>query len=187
MYNKLIYELVAKINPIDEIERNHQIDVLQWIDSGAELCRKQKPALPPKRLVSYVLLLDVYKNLLLLVDHKKALLWLPPGGHVDINEHPVDTAHRELKEELGVKLPLLHTKPLFLSVTETVGLTAGHVDVSLWYVFSADSSKDYIFETDEFAKIRWFSLSDLPLEKSDPHMSRFIKKLGKHLDQNNLL
>ena len=116
---KIIYDLVASICPLDKLEREHQEDVLQWIDSGVELCRLEKPAVPPKHLVSYFILLDIENQKLLLVDHKKALLWLPAGGHVEPGEHPTDTAHRELEEELGVSLPLLQPDPLFLTVTET--------------------------------------------------------------------
>ena len=34
------------INPLDEIELAAKTDVLAWIDSGVELCRLQKPAVP---------------------------------------------------------------------------------------------------------------------------------------------
>ena len=42
-----------------------------------------------------------------------------------LTKHPKDSAHRDLNEELGVELPLLQSDPLFLTVTETVGTTAG--------------------------------------------------------------
>ena len=36
------------------------------------------------------------------MDHKKAELWLPSGGHVEIDEDPTDTVTRECMEELSV-------------------------------------------------------------------------------------
>ena len=179
MYRKKIRELVVNINPFDQLERKHQEDTIEWIDSGAPLCRIQKPSTPPKHLVSYFVLVDLDKEMLLLVDHKKALLWLPSGGHVEPNEDPTDTAHRELNEELNVALPLWQPTPLFLTVTETVGKTAGHIDVSLWYVYTADSTTHLSYDTEEFHEIRWFPISDLPLSRSDPHLSRFRDKLGR--------
>ena len=38
----------------------------------------------------------------LLVNHINAGLWLPPGGHVEPDEHPAQTASREALEELGI-------------------------------------------------------------------------------------
>lgn len=38
---------VERIDPLDEIEAQAKRDVLEWIDSGAELCRREKPASRP--------------------------------------------------------------------------------------------------------------------------------------------
>src|SRR5258706_5075312 len=38
-----------------------------------------------------------------IVDHKKSSLWLFPGGHVDKGELPLQTAIREIGEELGIQ------------------------------------------------------------------------------------
>ena len=46
-----------------------------------------KPATPPKHLVSYVVPTDPETGDILLVDHRNAQLWIPPGGHVDPGEH----------------------------------------------------------------------------------------------------
>jgi len=53
-----------------------------WIDSGAQIFRLMKPETPDPHLVAYFLLLDPAQKKVLLVDHKKAGLWLPSGGHV---------------------------------------------------------------------------------------------------------
>jgi 8-oxo-dGTP diphosphatase len=63
---------VASIEPFDPIERVHRDDALAWIDSGVELCRIQKPATPPKHLVSYFALVD--HEHVLLVDQECAAL-----------------------------------------------------------------------------------------------------------------
>ena len=145
---------IELISPLDKIERDTKADVLSWIDSGVEICRIEKPDIPPKHLISYFLLVD--GDFILLVDHINAELWLPTGGHVEPNEHPRVTALREAKEELSIDGEFLQDKPLFLTVTETVGKTAGHTDVSLWYVLSGDRSDDFVFDKSEFHSIQWF-------------------------------
>lgn len=172
-----IHRLVASIVPHDELEQAHINDTLYWIQSGAPIFRIQKPDIPNKHLVSYFVLFDEQYKKILLVDHKKAQLWLPSGGHVEINENPKTTAQRECLEELGVHAEFWTPDPIFLTATITVGLTAGHTDVSLWYVLKGDSQTQYQFDQDEFNAIRWFSLDDIPYDKSDPHMKRFIEKL----------
>ena len=170
-----IREEVERIEPLDALEQEAKNDVLAWIDSGAELCRLEKPATPPKHLISYFAIVD--DEHVLLVDHINAELWLPAGGHVDPGEHPRDTALREAKEELSLDGEFLKEGPVFLTITETVGKTAGHTDVSLWYVLRGDRRSNLVFDHSEFLDAKWFHRSEVPLDRADPHLSRFLKKL----------
>lgn len=166
---------VQQIQPLDALEQSHLDQTLDWIDSGAELCRIAKPATPPRHLVSYFAVVDT--GHLLLVDHRNAQLWLPTGGHVEPGEHPRDTVVRELKEELGLT-PLQPVEaPLMITCTTTIGLTAGHTDVSLWYVVHASRSQPLHFDAGEFNAVRWFRFDEVPFGRSDPHMRRFVAKL----------
>lgn len=167
-------ELTA-IEPLDELEAEHIVDAIAWVESGVELCRIAKPATPPKHLVSYFAVVD--GGYILLVDHRNAQLWLPTGGHVEPGEHPRQTVLRELDEELGLVPAHPVGSPLMVTCTTTVGLTAGHVDVSLWYAVHASRSQPLVFDQQEFCAVQWFRLDDVPFERSDPHMRRFIAKL----------
>jgi 8-oxo-dGTP diphosphatase len=114
---------LAAIEPFDALESEHLADALAWVDSGVGLVRVEKPATPPKHLVSYFAVVDVDR--VLLVDHKNAGLWLPAGGHVEAGEHPRQTVERELQEELGFTTEHPIEAPLMVTCTTTVGLTAG--------------------------------------------------------------
>ena len=166
---------LESIEPLDALEREHRANALAWIASGAELFRVAKPATPLKHLVSYFAVIDGER--ILLVDHKNAQLWLPAGGHVEPQEHPRQTVARELAEELGLVSPHPIEAPVMVTCTSTVGLTAGHTDVSLWYVVRADHRQALKYDESEFKAVRWFPFTDVPLERSDPHMSRFLSKL----------
>ena len=170
-----IREEVAAIVPLDELERSQLADTLAWIDSGAELFRLARPATPPKHLVAYFVVVD--DGHMLLVDHRNAQMWLPPGGHVDPGEYPRTTVLRELAEELGLSPMHAIAAPLMLTVTSTVGLSAGHTDVSLWYVLHADRRQTITWDENEFSGIRWFACDDVPFERSEPHLRRFLAKL----------
>jgi 8-oxo-dGTP diphosphatase len=44
--------------------------------------------------------------------HKKLQLWLPPGGHVDPDEDPVQAVVREVREETGIAAEVIPHGPL---------------------------------------------------------------------------
>jgi len=175
---QLIRSEIEAIVPLDGLEAAHRADALVWVDSGAPLCRTAKPATPPKHLVSYFAVVD--GNGMLLVDHRNAELWLPAGGHVEPGEHPRATVVRELQEELGLTAAHDIGPPLMITSATTVGQTAGHTDVSLWYVVRAERAQPTSYDEGEFKAVRWFDFDAVPHERSDPHLRRFLKKLVAH-------
>lgn len=181
-----IEKSIEALTPFDSLESQHRQDALEWIQSGADLFRIKKPDLPPKHLVSYFVVIDPIQKNMLLVDHIKAQLWLPTGGHVELDEDPKETVKREINEELHMKAVFLHshTSPFFITVTETVGLTPGHTDVSLWYLLRG-SIHDFIdYDRTEFNDIEWFSFKEILEADSvifDPQLQRFTQKLIAYL------
>ncbi|MGA7870495.1 MAG: NUDIX domain-containing protein [Candidatus Binatus sp.] len=175
-----IAEIIATIEPLDELEREHRDSTIEWIRSGAPIFRTKKPDVPPKHLVSYFALVDEQRSELLLVDHKLADLWLPSGGHVEPDEDPMATVVRELSEELNLDAEFILPDPLFITVTPTRKV-GGHTDVSLWYVLRGDNSRAIEFDRGEFHGVRWFGFDEIPSERSDPHMRRFVTKLRASL------
>lgn len=48
----------------------------------------------------------------LLRKHDKYKMWLPPGGHIELDEDPSEAAIREAKEEVGLDVTLSGITPL---------------------------------------------------------------------------
>ena len=166
---------ITGIVPFDAAERDVISDTLKWLDSGAEILPWEKPAIPPKHLVSYFLLVD--DDHVLLVDHINAGLWLPSGGHVEPGEHPKATVEREIVEELGIPARFASPDPQFITATTTVGSTPDHVDVSLWYVVLGDRSKPLDYDRTEFNQERWFPRNNVPQDGCEPELGRFLAKM----------
>lgn len=82
------------------------------------------------------------------------------------------------REELGLELDGGADAPLMVTISETVGITAGHTDVSLWYVVNADRCDGLEFDAEEFHGVQWFHFSEAPVCRSDPHLRRFLGKLA---------
>ncbi|HEY5695372.1 MAG TPA: NUDIX domain-containing protein [Candidatus Saccharimonadales bacterium] len=177
---------VGGINPYDSLEQEHINDVREWLGSGTNPFRLKKPDIPPKHLVSYFVLVDPDHRSILLVDHIKAQLWLPSGGHVKLNESPQDAVIREAEEEFSIKANFLRSndKPFFVTVTQTVGLTPGHTDVSLWFLLRGGVHERMHYDRSEFTDIEWYTFDEIlqtdPLI-FDPHLQRFTAKLANYL------
>ena len=176
---KILSKLIQNISPFDDVEKGHIADALAWMASGAEVYKIKGPAIPPKHLTAYGVLIDKGAKKILLVDHIKAELWLPAGGHVDRDEHPRATVAREIQEELGIVVEFLSDDPVFLTETVTVGKTAGHTDVCFWYALRGDETQAIVYDTKEFNGYRWFGFDEILQEEKpifDVQMKRFLRK-----------
>lgn len=175
-----IKNLIASIVPFDGLEQSNITDSIHWISSGVEIFRIKGPDIPPKHLVVYFVLIDEKVKKFLLIDHIKAKLWLPPGGHVEKDEDPDETVKREIQEELGVEAQFIVNNPFFITVTETVNIDAGHTDVSLWYILRGNSTKQVDYDKKEINGYKWFLFEEILKLNNygfDPQMRRFTKKL----------
>lgn len=184
---RVVRDLAAGVVTFDDREAADQAWILDWVDSGAELFRLQKPVTPPEHLAVYAALLDEDDKSVLLVDHVKARLWLMPGGHVDPDEDPREAVVRELAEELKIG-PSFHPQfgdaPFFLTVTQTVP-PHPHTDVTFWMVFSLARDTPLVADPEEFSGVRWFRLDEPATWEGqgfDPQMHRFLAKLSSALE-----
>jgi 8-oxo-dGTP diphosphatase len=177
----LVAGLVAAVRPFDPRETADQADILGWIASGQPLFRITPPDDPPKHLVVYFVPVDAARRCLLLGDHRKSGLLLPPGGHVEDGEDPRQAVTREAREELGLDArfhPRLGAAPLFLTVTPTTGPNR-HLDVSLWFVLDVDREAPLRPDPREFSRVRWLGVDeDFAAGTCDPEMGRFTRKLA---------
>ncbi|MEO7261622.1 MAG: NUDIX domain-containing protein [Jatrophihabitantaceae bacterium] len=177
-----VRDLIAGLTPVDPLEAAHRRRTLSWMDNTDDVFRRTQPRTPSPHLVSYFLLVDHDAGSLLLVDHIRAGLWLPSGGHVEPGEHPVLTVRRELREELGISAefsPLTGERPMFLSVTETARPIDKHTDVSLWFILCGKVGQPLTPDPREFRGVRWWTRAEVDeadQAQFDPHLGRMLTK-----------
>jgi 8-oxo-dGTP diphosphatase len=180
-----IRALVARLVPVDMVEDEHRRQALAWLDSTGDVFRRVKPCTPSPHLVSYFLLIDHDCGSVLLVDHRKARLWLPSGGYVEPGEHPVATVRREVREELGIEAVfswVTGEQPLFVTVTQTAPAAGRHTDVSLWFVLSFGMGQPLMPDPGEFREARWWTRDDIRQSDPalfDPHLNRMLTKFDR--------
>ena len=112
----------------------------------------------------------------LLIYHKKLQKWLPPGGHVEENETPVEAAKRETLEETGLEIEIIKDENLwiispnassferpYLCLLENIppfGNKPAHQHVDMIYIATPSGGKE-IAELVENGELKWFSQQDL--------------------------
>ena len=136
----------------------------------------------------------VFNEKVLLLFHKKLQLWLPPSGHIELNETPVEGLYREITEETGITREHLtaitpfkdnfelkrddvnRTEPLPFDVDihPLAGTTHRHIDYA--YVFISDTGT--ITREEAAAEhLAWFSPEEV--EKLSP-MPQSIRSRVKY-------
>lgn len=125
----------------------------------------------------------VHNNKVLLQFHHKLHFWIPPGGHIELHERPMEALYREIEEETGLTkdhLTLLlpyqdnlsierednnHAVPVPFDIdTHTVNET-GHKHIDLAYIFASDTGAVRL-EPGGAEKLEWFTLEEI--EKLSP-------------------
>ena len=115
----------------------------------------------------------VHKNKVLLRVHDKFKKWLSVGGHIELDEDPVEAAHREVREEVGLAIELVGDKKLISHVEQghillpPVGLSRhrlskAHEHVTFIYFARAKSTKVKALHTDDKSEeCRWCTREDI--------------------------
>ena len=112
----------------------------------------------------------VHRGKVLLVYHKKYKEWLPIGGHVDLNEDPEQALFKEIREECGLPVRILSTKPsighrgvkpiltpLFMDVHR---ITDTHKHIAFVYFGTTTNARVKLHER-EHREFRWVSKAEL--------------------------
>lgn len=128
--------------------------------------------------------LIVHGEKVLLLFHHKMHLWLPPAGHIELNETPIEAVYREIKEETGLTpqhltmiLPYSENLTIEREKEQNQVLPVpfdmdvytvneeGHRHVDLSYIFRSDTDKVRP-EEGGAEKLEWFTLDEI--EKLSP-------------------
>lgn len=116
----------------------------------------------------------------LLVFHKKQKMWLPIGGHIELDEDPEEALFREVKEECGLDIELMGKKPKFsyrdikffvapkYMDIHMVNNSNNHRHIALEYFAKAKSDSAKLSDS-EHDEIRWFTRKELNESKYKIH------------------
>lgn len=183
----LIIDEINLIEPFDDIEKKYINESIKWIKETESIFRVKYPNDPHKHLVTAYIIYDQNQKKFLLFKHVNAQMWLPGGGHVEINEHPKDAVMREMKEEINMNANFIVNHPVFLSVSQTVNENPPHIDVSLCYLIEGNANQKIDFDRKEFEGYNWYSVSEVANQNTDLGVKRFVEKFKAFADSKWLV
>ena len=142
----------------------------------------------------------VHKNTVLLRMHDKYQKWISVGGHIELDEGPVEAAHREVKEETGLLIELIGNPKVFESKDHTEELLppvalnrhqtnkAGHEHITFVYFARAKSTRiKALYEEDKSEDCRWCTKDDIERMKLRPNVKAYALAALKRLTKDESL
>lgn len=172
MEDKIIQQLM-KIQKRDK-SRNDLNEFILFLKEGKDIYNKNNY---DGHLCGSSWIVDSKEEKALLIHHPKLKKWMQPGGHLEENEIPYETAIRELKEETNININNVRNKKEIL-------IDAGihefkhsskpeHIHYDLRYYFDVNSKKVNI-KSEEGVEIKWVKFQDIPDLDMDGTLTRMV-------------
>ncbi len=115
----------------------------------------------------------VENNKVLLNQHGDTEFWKFCGGRVEDNETLVETAIREVKEEMGLEIKILNAEPFFFYTQKQS--EEGLKDVILAHYLAEKIGE--IKPGEDIREWKWFEINDLPANLA-PNIIPTLKYFG---------
>ena len=138
----------------------------------------------------------VNKNKVLLRIHDKLKIWMSIGGHIELDEDPVEAVVREAKEEVGLDIKVVgEIKPVENEIynyreiiaprhlgRHNIGATHEHV-VFVYYAYSSTQEVKDAHSDHEKSETKWCTMEDLENMDLLPNVrfyaSEALRELGE--------
>lgn len=147
-----------------------------------------------KQIVVTSYVVDLEREALLLVYHRKMQKWLSPGGHLEANEIPEEAAKREVFEETGLNIAFFPDEYIhidrwnarslvrpFLCLLEEIPAYKGepaHQHIDLIFV-GYPVGGELLKNESEIDDLRWFSLAEIESLTPDDQIFAETQQVAK--------
>lgn len=130
----------------------------------------------------------LHQDTALLVEHVKLGWWMPPGGHIDADEDPVQAVLREVREETGLDCEIIapdvfaHDAVQVLPAPFTIlvedvpegGQTVQHIDC-IYVLRPVSDPAALTAQTEEVTGVRWVPVSQVGELCTPPELPSLIR------------
>lgn len=132
----------------------------------------------------------------LLHRHEKLGKWMPPGGHLELNETPPEAARREVREETGLEIEFIEQENLKINGDNAVSFERPFLclleNVPAYKDKPAHQHMDMIYLArplemkDDLGGFRWFIYEELQDLDLFPDVAEVLRLLLKENGLNRL-
>lgn len=136
----------------------------------------------------------LHEDKVLLVENRKAQLFLCPGGHVEPNEDPVTALRRELREEVGLEIEIIADDRFAHSSVKTSPepFTVVMVDIPAHGTEPAHQHIDFVYavrplsldirlQDEELASYRWVSIDEVAQTPTPTEYPDLVMAVAKYV------
>ncbi|MFO0882544.1 MAG: NUDIX domain-containing protein [Candidatus Saccharimonadales bacterium] len=111
----------------------------------------------------------IFDGKVLLVNHPRYSKWIPPGGHIELDEDPEQALFREVEEETGLMVTVLSERPEYDSPGTKPLLRPNYLDTHeanpphrhISFVYFCQANNPNFVKSDEHSDMRWFTVDEL--------------------------
>ena len=114
----------------------------------------------------------VHKNKVLLRKHDKLKIWMSVGGHIELDEDPVEAALREVKEEVGLDVTLYQKNKLIEHNDGTLEIllpehilrnriNETHEHITLVYYAKSKTNQLKLSLSEKTEECKWFTTEEI--------------------------
>lgn len=159
------------LEPWDQVQHDLRDRMLDHLRAHPDAMWREGPS---DHFTASAMVFDRTGSRVLLVLHRKALLWLQPGGHFEAGDTGVEAAAlREVLEETGVTADPAHqlTQLDHHSLPSSFGRCTSHLDIRI----VATARQDDLTLSDESHDVQWWPVDALP-EPTDSALPAIIEQ-----------
>lgn len=132
----------------------------------------------------------IHEDKVLLIPHAKLKKWLPPGGHMEANETPPESACLEVFEETGLQIEMIPQENLWVEFWNATSFERPYLclleNIPAYGPKPAHQHIDFIYLARPIggelsAEARWFSLAEVEALQDDEEIFKETKKTIRHI------
>lgn len=158
------------------MDGHNRVSAAKYVANKAIVVFMQK-----KWVTNKVIMINPNGEILLIRETKngKVRWWELPGGRMDVEESPLETLKRELKEEIGIDVDVSNARPFHIDHWGLKNDPVNNPIVGIFYILSATGNEEIDFSINHDQYV-WVDPKGKMPEPLSEVTKRAISYLGKH-------